>query len=214
MKYFYFFLWGIVVLFGFYSLTGIAFFKWSAYQTTHPKAAFQIIDNGNNEITIVDFTNYRCGYCKQMHSTVKETLSLQKNIRYVPRPILFGDNQLSNEDNPQIQKPYPLEQLVMAAGIQGKFEEMHNMFMEYPDGSIPEELIKETANLYGIDYDKMVEDAQSERVQKYLDDNISDMLGYKIQTIPSYIINGTTYTISDTLPTLQNILSAVEAEKK
>lgn len=211
MKYFHILLCSMVALFALYNLAGIIFFKWSAYQTTHPKAHFQVIDNGTNDITIVDFTNYRCGYCKQMHATITELLSLQKNIRYVPRPILFGNNPES-EDFVQ-QKPYPLEQLVMAAGLQNKFKEMHTMFMEYPDGVIPEDLIKETAELYGINYDQMVKDAGGKKVKKYLEDNADDMLGYKIQSIPSYIINGNIYRVGDTLPTLQQMLSATENEK-
>jgi protein-disulfide isomerase len=211
MKYLYIALWVVVGLFGLYSVTGILFLKWSTYQVENPKAAFQIIENDRHEITIVDFTNYRCGYCKQMHSTINELLSLQKNIRYIPRPILFGTNP--EKEDFQEQKPFPLEQLVMAAGLQGKFFEMHNIFMEYPDGIIPEDLIKETAELYGIDYDQMLIDAQSEKVKKYLDDNMTDMVGYKIQIMPSYIINGNIYRAGDTLPTLQQLLSIIEAEK-
>jgi len=212
MKYFYFLLCGLVALLGLYSLAGVAFFKWSAYQTTHPKAGFQVIKSGTNEITIVDFTNYRCGYCKGMHDIIKQARALEKNIRYIPRPILVS--QKPDVDEALKQKPAALEKLVIAAGIQGKFEDMHNMFMEYPEAIIPETLIEETANLYGIDYAKMVEDSQGEQVQKYLDDNMRDMMGYNIAKLPSYIINKNVYSVSDTVPTLQHLLTAIENETK
>jgi len=195
MKYFYFILCGLVILAALYSATGVAFFKWNQYKVEHPKANFQIINNGSNEITIVDFTNYRCGYCKGMQDTIKEALSLQKNIRYVPRPVLLG----INPEAEKIQEPAELAKLAMAAGMQGKFEAMHTMFMEYPDAIIPEDLIKETAELYGIDYAKMVEDSQSETVKKYLDNNIKDMVGFGIETIPSYIINKDIYIMFSNL---------------
>ena len=39
----------------------------------------------------------------------------------------------------------------MAAGLQGKFKEMHEAILEYPEMSVPDSFIEETAALYGID---------------------------------------------------------------
>ena len=212
MRYFYFFLVGLVTLAALYSLTGISVLKWSTYQVQNPKAEFLILNSGTNDITIVDFTNYRCRFCKQMHSTIKEARALQKNIRYVPRPILFG---IAEDAKPEdIQRPAMLEKLVIAAGLQGKFEEMHNSFMEYPKDVIPQDFIEETANLYGIDYAKMVEDSEGDEVQNILKDNMKDMMGYRIPSLPSYIINKNIYVVGDTMPSLTEFLTMIENEKK
>lgn len=212
MKYFYFFLVGLLTLAALYSVTGIAVLKWSTHKVEHPKAEFLILNSGTNDITLVDFTNYRCNFCKDMHKTIKEARALQKNIRYVPRPILFD---IPKDAKPEdIQRPAALERLVIAAGLQGKFEEMHNSFMEYPNNIIPEDIIIETANLYGIDYAKMVEDSKGDKVQEILDNNMKDMMGYNIPYLPSYIINKNIYVIGDKMPNLTDFLTMIENEKK
>jgi|GEM_PF-1535668 len=210
MKYFYFFLTGLVALAALYSLAGIAVLKWDNYKAEHPKAEFLVMDHGTNTLTITDFTNYTCGYCKEMHSVIKETLSLQKNIRYISRPILLELN--IPED--QRQKPVALEKLALAAGLQNKFQEMHDMFMEYPKNLIPEELLQETAELYGINYQKMVEDAKSDKIQKYLDNNFDNMISIKVESIPSYVVNNNIYTVGNTRPDLKTFLSMIENEKR
>lgn len=210
MKYFYYFLAFLITLATLYSVAGIGYFKWLYYKTENPKAGFQVLDNNLNEITIVDFTNYRCGFCKAMHPIIKEAMGLEKNIRYIPRPILFKDIPEEEEK----QEPVELEKLVMAAGMQGKFKEMHNFFMEHPNGIIPEEEIKETAELYDINYDQLVKDSQSKQVQEYLENNLNDMLATTIETMPSYIVGKNIYIISEKLPTLQEFLTMVINEKK
>lgn len=209
MKYFYFLLVGIVSLAALYTVFGISYFKWINYQVHNPKAEFLIIENKNNNLSIVEFTNYACGYCKEMSPLINEALTLHQDVQYIPRPILFT----ADPDAKEKQEPAALEKLVMAAGMQGRFKEMHDAFMEHPKGIIPEETIKETANLYGIDYDKMVKDAQGKEVEKYLKDNISDMFGMNIQVIPSYMIGEKIFIIKEKLPSLQEFMAVIENAK-
>lgn len=48
--------------------------------------------NPEGDITVVEFLDYQCGYCKRAHPEVKELLSVDGNIRYIVKefPIL-GD---------------------------------------------------------------------------------------------------------------------------
>lgn len=210
MKYFYLLLVGFVSIGALYSLFGIGFFKWTYYQIENPKAEFLVINNEAKGLTIVDFVNYHCSYCKDTHPAMTEALKLHKDIRYVVRPIL-----LPTDPQAEIkQEPAELEKLALAAGIQGKFKEINEAFMEYPETIIPEEVIKETALLYGIDYKKMVEDSKSKKVQKYLDDNVSDMLGLNIQTIPSYVVGKNIYVVMDKMPDVKDFLEMITNEKK
>lgn len=210
MKYIYFLFVGLLALATLYSISGIVFLKWQYYKAEHPKAAFQIIDNENNAFTIIDFTNYRCGFCKKVHPTIDEVLKLNKNVRYIPRPILFP----YDPDAEIKQEPNDLEKLVMAAGMQGKFKEIHDSFMEYPEGIIPEDFIKETAELYNIDYKKMVEDSQGPKVLKYLEDNSNALIGLNVPSIPSYVVGKNIYVVKDSVPSLKDFLTMLENEKK
>jgi protein-disulfide isomerase len=46
--------------------------------------------NPNGDITVVEFMDYRCGYCKKAHSEVAELINSDGNIRYIVKefPIL------------------------------------------------------------------------------------------------------------------------------
>jgi len=66
----------------------------------HEKAIFEdgfsfIGGNLNGDITLVEFVDYRCGYCKKAHNEVEKLLSTDGNIRFVIKefPIL-GDDSL------------------------------------------------------------------------------------------------------------------------
>ena len=50
--------------------------------------------NPNGDITLVEFVDYRCGYCKKAHNEVEKLLSADKNIRFVIKefPILGEDS--------------------------------------------------------------------------------------------------------------------------
>ena len=65
----------------------------------HEKAIFEdgfsfIGGNPNGDITLVEFVDYRCGYCKKAHNEVEKLLSADKNIRFVIKefPILGEDS--------------------------------------------------------------------------------------------------------------------------
>ena len=51
--------------------------------------------NPNGDITLVEFVDYRCGYCKKAHNEVEKLLSTDGNIRFVIKefPIL-GEESL------------------------------------------------------------------------------------------------------------------------
>ena len=50
--------------------------------------------NPNGDITLVEFVDYRCGYCKKAHNEVEKLLSTDRNIRFVIKefPILGEDS--------------------------------------------------------------------------------------------------------------------------
>jgi len=65
----------------------------------HEKAIFAdgfsfIGGNPNGDITLVEFIDYRCGYCKKAHNEVEKLISTDGNIRFIIKefPILGEDS--------------------------------------------------------------------------------------------------------------------------
>jgi protein-disulfide isomerase len=62
-------------------------------------AASWVGGNPDGDITIVEFVDYRCGYCRKAHEEVAELISSDGNIRYVLKefPILGEQSLLSSK---------------------------------------------------------------------------------------------------------------------
>ncbi len=54
--------------------------------------------NPDGDITLVEFTDYRCGYCRQAHAEVAELIASDGNIRFIVKefPILGPESDLSS----------------------------------------------------------------------------------------------------------------------
>ena len=54
--------------------------------------------NPDGDVTVVEFIDYRCGYCRKAHSQVEELLKSDGNIRYVVKefPILGDQSVLAS----------------------------------------------------------------------------------------------------------------------
>ncbi len=213
----------LLVLAAGYSLYGIGHFKWMYHRVDHPKAAFQIGGNLESNLTLIEFLNYNCGYCRQLNPVIKEVLSIRKDIRYIARPISFKIfvQEEDQKDSTDSEKPEPKEiedkitKMVFAAGLQGKFWELHDAVLEHPDTDIPEDFIQETANLYGLDYDRLVKDAESKKVQKIIEENIATFDHVGLYSVPSFMINGKIYSVTDeNLPDLKKFLDLIASAEK
>jgi protein-disulfide isomerase len=189
----------LVVLASAYSLFGIAHFKWMYHKVENPSAEFLTIKNVGAPLKIVEFINYGCGFCKELHPTVKELLNVRKDIEYVVRPISFGEG-ITND----------LTNMALAAGLQDRFWEFNDAFLEYPEDEIPDDFIRELADLYGVDYERLMSDSKSEAVKKLADEN-SDALGRaSLGSVPSFMINRHLYYVDERgVPDLKTMLDIV-----
>ncbi|MCH2164137.1 MAG: DsbA family protein [Marinovum sp.] len=55
--------------------------------------------NPDGDVTIVEFVDYRCGFCRRAHDEVAELIASDRNIRIITKefPILGPDSQASSE---------------------------------------------------------------------------------------------------------------------
>ncbi|MEL6859601.1 MAG: thioredoxin domain-containing protein [Pseudomonadota bacterium] len=130
-------------------------------------------------VTVVEFFDYRCGYCKRSASwTVELPEKFDNQVRVVFKelPIL----------SPESEKA---ALAAVAAGKQGKYLEMHMALMELDNGSgFGPEQIDAAAESVGVDVETMRADMKSIDVQKNVADAKSLARTLGISGTPNFIV--------------------------
>ncbi len=119
------------------------------------------IGPANAKVTVVEFFDYRCGYCKQSTDWVFKLPEQYKNkVRVVFKelPIFGGVSETASL-------------AALAAGKQGKYTEMHRALMGIENNDdLTDANIDAVAKAAGINVTKMRADMNSPAVQKQLAD--------------------------------------------
>jgi protein-disulfide isomerase len=128
------------------------------------------------DVSIVEFFDYNCGYCKRAFEAVQDTLNKDKNVRFVfiELPILSEQSRDASE-------------LATAAQLQGKYFEMHAGLMKFQGPKTRENVLK-IAKDVGIDTDRLVADAKSPKVQDMLKKNAEVAQKLAVSGTPAFIL--------------------------
>ncbi|MDC1355978.1 DsbA family protein [Pseudomonadota bacterium] len=135
----------------------------------------------NATITIYEFFDYNCGYCKSVLKVVLETLAEDKNINFVfvEYPILS-------------QQSYTTAIAALASRKQGMYNEFHSSLMSLR-GRINENQIFNTAKKIGIDIEQLKVEMNNPKIKDQLLQNrkIAELLG--LNGTPAFIIGDIIY---------------------
>lgn len=165
-------------------------------------AEFTVQGTGNrNGITIVEFMNYDCGWCKDTHLVLLDYASRMPDVKLVVRPVPFGNNGAERA-----------ALLALAAGLQGKFWEMDRALSEYK-GELDEKFYRESAAVYDIDYERMIEDAASPKILSIARKNATAVQKARFQSTPAIMVGTSRYQLDKPL-TLTDLIRMVETEKR
>ena len=141
-----------------------------------------VVGNPKGDITIVEFYDYQCGYCRRQHETTLALLEADKNIRYIYRPFPIRD--VPGET------PYSLiaANVAFAASKQGKFEELHNAL--FTDSPISQTELNVLFTELGIDANMVSDDMSNQASMDHIINNMEMADGIGIDGTPALIING------------------------
>ena len=137
-----------------------------------------VAGNAEGDVTIVEFFDYNCGWCKKGFPEVVSLIEKDKNLRVVLKefPIFGGDSDYAAK-------------AAIAAGKQGKYWELHSALFTH-EGKITKEVVDEAAKSLGLDLAKLKADMESQEV--------IDIIGQNQALAQSLAINGTPAFIIDT----------------
>ena len=132
--------------------------------------------NPVGDVTIVEFFDYKCPYCKQVSPALKELLQTDKGLKLVFKefPILGEPSVLA-------------ARAALAAAKQGKYVAFHEAMMAHR-GALDLTSIATVAAGIGLDAEKLVADMKSEEIEQQLTDNHALAMALSVRSTPTFII--------------------------
>jgi len=147
-------------------------------------------------VTVIEFFDYHCGYCKRAFDGVME---IAKEHDGKVRTI-FVELPILREESAHAARA------ALAAAKQGKYMEVHEAFMRNR-GLLEEERINDLAAAAGVDVAKMREDMKAPEINGMLAQYSAMANSIGISGTPAFLINGTVVSGAD----MDRVNSLVEA---
>ena len=145
--------------------------------TGHPLSP--VSGNPEGDVTLVEFFDYQCGYCKRSLGSVMELLESDPELRIVWKdlPVLGPVSTFAALAS-------------MAAQKQGKYLEFHKALMGARE-RLSEESVMEIAGQVGLDVERLQRDMADQKIIGYLQDTqrLAQELG--INGTPAFVIGNT-----------------------
>jgi len=157
-----------------------------------------VLGNPSGDVTVVEFFDYRCGYCKRVSPAVASLLAADANVKLVLKelPILGPDSWLAAKS-------------ALAAHKQGRYAAFHKGLLETP--TIDATAIDALAASQGLDLDKFKADRDDPATTAALEKNqhLAGALG--INGTPAFVIGDRLVPGSANAATLGELVAAVRA---
>lgn len=138
--------------------------------------------NPEGDITVVEFTDYRCGYCRKAYDEVSELVESDGNIRFVVKefPILGEDSVTSARFAIAVRQ---------TAGDEA-YQKAHDALITLRGDPTPENLGK-LAEQLGLDRDAILGRMNSDEVTAVIAANHALGDALQISGTPTFVIDGT-----------------------
>jgi len=136
--------------------------------------------NPDGDVTVVEFFDYNCGYCRRAMPDVLKLTDTDDDVR-----VVFKELPIFGEDSEDAAKG------AQAAGMQGKYLEMHQKLFTAP-GKANKEKVLRIANEIGLDVPQLEKDMESEEVANALSESYGLAQKLGLQGTPLYLIGDRT----------------------
>ncbi len=137
-----------------------------------------IAGNPDGDITVVEFFDYNCGYCKKALDDVMTIIAEEDDVKFifVELPILGRTSELAAK-------------WAVAAKMQDRYLDYHIALMKHR-GPLNEISLITAAEKVGLDVDKLKDDAEGEEVAKIVNEKAAKASEMGISGTPAFIIEG------------------------
>ncbi len=135
-----------------------------------------VIGDAHGDVTIVEFFDYACGFCKAIEPRLETALRNDPHVRLILKefPILTPESQVAARAS-------------LAAARQHKYRQFHEALMGYR-GPWQEEAIFSTAKTVGLDLDRLRHDMESPEIANEFIANFNLARGLRVFQTPAFVV--------------------------
>jgi protein-disulfide isomerase len=160
-----------------------------------------VMGNPDGDVSIVEFFDYKCPYCRRVAGTLRDVVAADGNIRLIMKefPIL-GPQSIQGA------------RAALASVKQGKYEEFHWALMTEP-GDMSDPHIRQIARTVGIDVEQLQKDMESPEIQAMIRRNHELAQALQITGTPAFVIGDTLVPGAIDRKTIEHLVAQVRAKQ-
>jgi len=149
--------------------------KSNASEIFRPKAS-PVVGNAKGDVTVIEFFDYNCGYCKRAFDDIARLVDRDKQVKIIMKefPILSKGSEEAAK-------------VALAAKLQGKYWEVHRGLLE-ASGQASEASALRVAEKNNLDMARLKKDMASAEVKKEIDDTRALAAKLGIQGTPHFLV--------------------------
>jgi protein-disulfide isomerase len=138
--------------------------------------ASPVVGNSKGDVTVIEFFDYNCGYCKKAISDVARLIDKDPKVKLILKefPILAKGSEEASR-------------VALAAKMQGKYWEFHRAMLEN-QGQANEAAALRIAEKVGLDVSRLKKDMASAEVKNEIDETRRLAAKLGIQGTPHFLI--------------------------
>ena len=138
-----------------------------------------VMGNANGTITLYEFSDYNCGYCKRVFEPIQQLVRDNPDVRLVIKefPILSQSSLVAAK-------------AAIAAEMQGKFGDYHIAMMTYR-GQITDAVVMRMAAQAGVDIEQLKSDMESPKTIAIIQRTREAAAALEINGTPGLVVGDT-----------------------
>lgn len=157
--------------------------------------------NPDGDVTLVEFADYNCPYCRRVAPTLVEAVGADPELRIVYKEIpILGPNSVF------------AAKAALAAQRQGKYVDFHRALMN-AKGVAAEGLVFAIAAKVGLDVEQLKADMEAPWVQAGIDRNLALSRALGINGTPSFVVGDRIVSGAIDLNAIQQLIARARAQR-
>jgi protein-disulfide isomerase len=158
-----------------------------------------VLGNPKGDVTLVEFFDYRCPYCKAMADQIAEVVKADGKTKLVMKEFaVLGPESVT------------AAKAALASRDQKKYEEFHRALMRLKE-PLTEKTLMKTAAEVGINTDKLKKDMEDPKIDTLLKNNLKLAHDLNVDATPTFVIGD--QIVTGAIPA-QNLKQLIDQNRK